>query len=207
MFFDVLGIVFLVELLIGIGIGWLFATFFTRRKDTLETIWGGDTVSGLAMTPSAEAGISGKATSVQPFAPDSAVLQQQVTRLETTVAQMEARLHKAGADLEASRESLERSAAYALSLKAEIDDLNLKLTSEQSSKATLETQLANCQQELAETHALVQMLEASRGDLNKTTLRLQGELDSALAVCDNLQSQITVYKNKMRVVGAQLDPL
>lgn len=205
MFFDILGIAFLVELLIGIGIGWLFATFFARRKDTFENMWIGDTATNLSSLQSANLGISGGSKNFQAFTSDSTALQQKVANLEATLAHTEAKWKKAQIDFESCRESRDRSVAYALSLKDEVDNLHNKIAEEQSISSTFKAQIVNLQQELADVRALAQALEASKADINKTAMRLKGDLDSALAIRDSLQSQITVYKNKMRIVGAQLD--
>ena len=200
MFFELLGIAFIVEMFLGIGIGWLFATFFARRTESFENTWSEVIGHSSALRPLSPEALAGHNS-------DSPIYQQKITRLEQALAQMESKMQKLHTDLKLCRETLDHSTAHGASLKSECDTLNAKLVSEQTTRALLETQLAQSQKETLDAQTLVKALEASRTDLNHNLVRIQGELNSAEAAREKLMTQINIYKDKMRVVGATMDPV
>jgi chromosome segregation ATPase len=160
MFFDILWIAFIVELLVGIIIGWLFASFFPWRKNSFGNIWGSESTQGFPSTQSTGSAINN----------------------------MENKLQKVDADLVESREALTRSETDLFQLKTENDTLKDKLTKEQTWRESLEAQVGYYKNEVVKTLTLAKTLEsqvtrykneaaqaqasakvgASRADINKT---------------------------------------
>lgn len=132
MFFDILWIAFIVELLVGIIIGWLFASFYPWRKSSFENIWARDNTQLFPLNQSTVSAIDN----------------------------MENKLQKTNVDLVASDEALARSEADLLQLKTENGILKDKLTKEQTWRESLEAQVGYYKNELTKTLTLARMLES-----------------------------------------------
>jgi predicted nuclease with TOPRIM domain len=206
MSYDILlWIAFLAELLIGIAVGWFFASFFGRRYDSFEDILVGANIKELSGTKSTGSALSGKVGVMQAIAQDRTTLQKESARLEHALTQTETKLHKANTDLGTVREALTWSEAETMNLKTEIAEIKDKLVREQTLRLSVETQAAQYQKQSTEAQALTKAFEATKADLNKTILRLQKDLDAAVESREQLVSQLAVYREKMRFVSAQID--
>lgn len=202
MFFDVMWVAFLVELFFGIVIGWFFASFFNRRQDSFEDMWARANTKGTAINQARGPAVASRGYNNQGTPPEAPALQQQVARLEQSLAQTETKLKKANADWMSCQDTLSRNSTHMMSLQTEMTKLRDQLSLELATKSALDAQVEHWRNEATNAQSLAQALEASRADLNKTVIRLQDELETTKASQERLLAQIAVYKNKMRVVGA-----
>ena len=132
MFFDVLWIAFIVELLVGIMIGWSLALFFSGRKNSIEDIGGWGSAKGFPLD--------------QPT--------------DSVIGSMETEPQKANADLATIQDALARSEADLSRLKAENDTLRKNSAKEQTLRTSLEAQIGHYKNEVAKTLVLAKMLQA-----------------------------------------------
>ena len=132
MFFDVLGIAFIVELLVGIMIGWSLASFFSGRRNSIEGIGGWGSAKGFPLD---------KPT-------------------DSEIRSMETETPKTNSDLATIQDALAWSEADLLRLKSENDTLRENSAKEQALRASLETQVGHYKNEVAKTLVLAKTLQA-----------------------------------------------
>lgn len=205
MFYTYLWAAFIVELLVGILVGWSLASFYFRRRDSFESVWTDQGTRDFALgTPNGSA-ISGKVGIVQALAQDRSSVQMQVQQLEKSLAEAETLYEKANNELQTTREALARSEAGSAKLEFEFPSLKAELAEEQSRNVAIQAQVTYFQKAATDAQALVHTLNEAKADLYRTTCRLQSELGEAQKSREKQAAQLSVYKEKMRVAIAQFE--
>ena len=226
MFYEILWVAFLVELMVGILVGWLLANYYFQRRESIELAAIEDDTTDVPLFRLDGTGSSGKAGVIQALKQDRATIQKQVLRLEQSLAQSEALLDKAHNDLATDRVALAQSealldkahndlatnrAALAQSdivskqRESEIENLKATMAEVQAMNASLVSQVAHHQKATAEAQALAKMLEQSKADLSKTAMRLQADLEEVLQSRERISDQLAVDKEKLRMAAEQIE--
>lgn len=198
MFYTYLWGAFIIELLVGLSVGWALASLYLKRKESVEKAFTDHGARDSTLNASNGSAMSGKAGVVQAIAQDRSSIQLRVQQLEKSLAESEARYEKANNELQSTRQVLAHSEATSSSLDLQIRTLNKELAERESKSVALQAQVVYFQKSAADAQTLT-------NTLNETISRLQSELEEAQKTHDRLNSQLSVYKEKMRVAIAQLE--